>query len=282
MKPFYSIVLLVCAHYIALPAFADDVVDPVAVDPVVDPTVVDDSWVEENAKLSAKLKDDTTFSDEPVESIGTVWTGSAELGLVATSGNTDNQSVNFGFNVSRDTENWRQTLQAKMLRVEDQGAKTAENLLAEFQADRKLTKYDYLFADINYEQDEFAGFDNQAMASVGYGRKIIDSDALKLKGEVGIGMRHRELVTGEKSDEGILGLTGILDWQISETASFQEELTARIGSDLTTTRSVSSITVAIKDNLALKFSFEIKNNSDVPLGIEKTDTLTTASLVVNF
>jgi len=224
----------------------------------------------------------TVSSDEPIQSIGTVWTSSAELGLVATSGNTDNQSINFGFNVARETDKWKQSVQAKVLRAEDQGAKTAENLLLELQVDRKLTQYDYLFSDLSYEQDKFKGFDNQMTASVGYGRKILDSDKLKLRGETGIGMRHRELTTGEKTNEGILGLTGVLDWQISESASFQEDLSTLIGSDLTTIRSISSITVTIKDNLALKFSFEIKNSSDVPVGIEKTDTLTTASLVLNF
>ncbi len=180
MKQFFPILILSCAYSITYPIMS--LAEEASAAPAV---VVDDNGVEEDAKLATELKSledfDVTLSDEPVESIGTVWTGNAELGLVAATGNTENQSINFGFNVARETDNWKQSIQAKALRAEDKGAKTAENLLLELQVDRKLAQYDYLFGDFSYEEDEFAGFDNQMMASVGYGRKILDSDEWKLR-----------------------------------------------------------------------------------------------------
>ena len=38
----------------------------------------------------------------------------------------------------------------------------------------------------------------------------------------------------------------------------------------------------MNDKFALKFGFEYRNNSDVPPGVDKTDTITSANLVYNF
>lgn len=229
---------------------------------------------------SITFADESDATEEPA--LSKIWTGSAELGIVATTGNTENQTVNFGIKAARETDNWRQSAEGKFLRIKEDDTKTADNMLLGLQIDRKLTEKDYLFGSIGYEQDEFAGFDNRADFLVGYGRKLVDEEVWKLNGEIGVGARRTEFIDGEKNNEGILYLGGVFDWKISETASFQEDLSTRIGSDLTSTVSVSSLTVTIKDNLALKVSFEVKNNSEVPVDKEKTDTKTSVSLVANF
>jgi len=55
------------------------------------------------------------------------------------------------------------------------------------------------------------------------------------------------------------------------------------GSDNTFTQFNTGIAVAMNESFALKFGFEVRNNSDVPPSVsEKTDTTTTMNLVYNF
>ena len=46
--------------------------------------------------------------------------------------------------------------------------------------------------------------------------------------------------------------------------------------------SVSSVKAKLFKDLGVRFSYSLKNNSDVPVGIEKTDTFTSISLEYSF
>ena len=57
------------------------------------------------------------------------WVGSLGLSWVATSGNTDTSSIGADFALDRKPEPWGLSLVARGNRADDQGVKTAENLL---------------------------------------------------------------------------------------------------------------------------------------------------------
>ena len=71
-------------------------------------------------------------------------------------------------------------------------------------------------------------------------------------------------------------------WDINENAQFKQLLSTEIGGDTTISRSESSVSANIAGDLAMKFSISVKNNSDVPLGTEKTDTESAVTLVYKF
>ena len=75
---------------------------------------------------------------------------------------------------------------------------------------------------------------------------------------------------------------GNYEWQISETAKFNQLLAVESGSDNTYTESVSKLTADIWENFAIVLSYTIKNNSDVPAGTQKRDTFTAVSLEYSF
>ena len=79
-------------------------------------------------------------------------------------------------------------------------------------------------------------------------------------------------------------MRGGLDYllHISETSEFEQKLLTEIGSENTYTESVTALRAKVVGNLALVLSYTIKNNSDVPPGIEKTDTFTAISLEYAF
>ena len=77
---------------------------------------------------------------------------------------------------------------------------------------------------------------------------------------------------------------GGLDYvlHLGETSLFTQKLLLEFGDKNHYTESTSAIKAKIKGNLALVASYVMKNNSDVPVGIEKSDRYTAISLEYGF
>ena len=140
----------------------------------------------------------------------------------------------------------------------------------------------FLFGRLDWRKDRFSSITEQFSQSVGYGRRLIDTDKHSLNGEVGIGARQSDLSDG--TDESDTIYTGRLTyaWQISDTASFGQSLLLEAGSSNTFTESVTELKARLVGGLALVASYTIRNNSDGLPGTEKTDTRTAISLEYAF
>lgn len=210
------------------------------------------------------------------------WAGTAKLGYLATSGNTDNSSLNAGFTVSRSVDDWKHSFAAAAISSADSNITTAEAYEAGWKSERNLSEKSYLFGELDWRKDRFSGFETQFSQTIGYGRRLIDSEAHKLNGEIGFGARQSELIDGTDEKEGIIRAGLDYTWQLSETAAFTQVLTIESGQENTYTESVTAISAQMVGNLALVASYTIKNNSDVLPAIEKTDTYTAISLEYTF
>ncbi len=210
------------------------------------------------------------------------WKGSAELGFVATSGNTQTQTLNVRAAAEYATDGWVHSAAFEALNNNDGTRTTAERYLLRGKSTRSLSETDYVFGGIQYEDDRFSGYDYQLTGNLGYGRRLVDRDELKVNAEIGPGARRLRLNEGDTSDEITLHLGGDLAWKVSESATLTEVLTMDTGSDAAITRSVTALQTRVIGSLALKASLTIKHTSDVPAGTRKTDTETALTLVYNF
>ncbi len=206
------------------------------------------------------------------------WAGKAKLGYLATSGNTDNSNLNAGFAVSYSTDDWKHSFAAVAISSADGNTTTAEAYEAGWKSERNLSEKSFLFGQLDWRKDRFSGYATQFSQTVGYGRRLIDSEVHKLNVEIGLGARQSELIDGTDESESII--RGGLDykWQLSETAAFTQVLKVESGSENTYTESVTALSAQLVGNLALVAAYTIKNNSDVLPLIEKTDTYTAISL----
>jgi len=69
---------------------------------------------------------------------------------------------------------------------------------------------------------------------------------------------------------------------ISETSTFNQNIFVEDGSTNTYTKSETFLKLVVVGNLGAKFGYEVKRNSNVPPDAEKTDTITTVTLVYDF
>lgn len=208
------------------------------------------------------------------------WSGNASLGYLATSGNTENQSFNGGFEVGYTSGKWFHRLGGKAVKNSQDKETTAEAYEMGWKSEYSFTENSYLFGRVDWRKDRFSGYEQQISESLGYGRRLIDSEAHTLNAEIGVGARQQTLRDAASTEEDDVILRGAMDytWRFSETGQFMQQLAVESGSSNTYFESVSEVKAALIGQLALVASYTIKSNSDVPVGTEKTDTFTALSL----
>lgn len=219
-------------------------------------------------------------ADAPV--LDPSWKGNVELGIVTTTGNTETETINAKAKAETEREKWRHTVYVESLNSSAKGTTTAERFVINGQSDYKFSEHNYFFAMVNYEDDSFSGYSYRVSEALGYGRRVIGEDALTLDLEIGPGARQSKLDAGNSDNEYTLRGAAKLAWKISDTSSLTEDLSSDVGEDVTITKSVTALTAQVNGSLATRITYTIKNTSDVPVGIKKTDTETAVTLVYSF
>lgn len=208
--------------------------------------------------------------------------GKASLGYLSTSGNTESTNANAAFNLLWKQTLWSHEFDLSAIKAENSGDTTAEAYFASYTGRRAFGEKSYLFAALDWQSDKFSAYDSQMSETVGYGRHLIATERHALDIEIGAGARQAELLTGASEDDSIIrGALGYT-WTISDSSEFKQGLVVESGSSNTRTESVSELRADIFGNVALVLSYRLRNNSDVPPGIDKTDTFTAISLEYAF
>lgn len=215
------------------------------------------------------------------------WKSTAEAGVVVTNGNTRTSTFNGKIDSNKEVEKWRYNLHAEALSSSSDNVQSAEKYLASGQSNYKYNKFDYVYGLAMHEKDRFSGYDYQTTLAVGYGRRLINNDTMKLDLEIGPGVRFSRVEkeidpNAQTQSDAILRLAAKYLWKVSASATFTEELTSEIGGDANITKSVTGLKANINDSLAMKTTVTIKHTSKVPLGTKETDTETALTLVYSF
>ena len=210
------------------------------------------------------------------------WSGKVSFGYLATSGNTENSNLNSNFEIGYIAGKWNHMLDGYAINASEDNVNTAESYGAGWKTERNLSEHNFLFGRLSYRKNRFSGYPTQFSQAVGYGRRIIDTGSHVLNAEIGAGARQSERADGV--DENDLILDGGLHykWTFSETANFTQDFALEYGELNTYLMSVSAVTARLIGQLALVASYTVKNNSDVPVGIEETDTFTAIALEYAF
>jgi putative salt-induced outer membrane protein len=210
------------------------------------------------------------------------WAGKATLGYLATSGNTENSTLNTGVEVGYKVGKWEHIANASAINATESKTTTTEAYELGWKSELNLSDHDFLFGRVQWRKDRFGGYDTQMSETVGYGRRLIKTDKHLLNVEVGVGARQSELQNGLKEDETIFRGGAYYTWKVSETAEFRQSLTTEAGSENTYLESKSALSAKVWGDIALVASYTVKHNTDVPALTDKTDTYTALSLEYAF
>lgn len=208
------------------------------------------------------------------------WTAKSEVGASFATGNSENESANAALEVKNTLEKWTHTLGFAGNYGSDSGGTTAQRWEVRGQTQYEITDRAYGFGAARYEDDRFSAYDFQATLSGGLGYKIIDNDRTKFWVQGGPGYRYAEFNDTGESEDGMIfrGDLGF-DHQITDTTKIVERFLVETGSENTYLQNDIGLEVSINGALALRLGYQVRHNTDVPAGVEKTDTLTTIGLI---
>lgn len=212
------------------------------------------------------------------------WSSSVSGGLVVTSGNTQTQSLNGRFDLAYQSPQWEHAFYATGLQSSDQESTTAERYTAGYKVDYNFTEFDYVFFSVAAEKDLYGSVRERLVETVGYGRRLLNSEAHKLDVEIGAGGRQQQFQKpdGESEQDAVGRLAGEYLWTISPTSKFKQNLLAESGETNTYLESVSELKLSIIGNLFASLSFTARHNTEVSGDTVRTDTITAVNLSYDF
>lgn len=212
-----------------------------------------------------------------------LWSGSAELGGVVTSGNTDSTTANARGEVHYRPGAWRHHARLDVLLQSEDGQSSAERYAAAYKADRQLDERNYLFGALRAERDRFSGFEYQVSETAGYGRRLATwSGNGFLDAEVGAGLRQSRPQGGDLDNEPIARLALTLEHPLGASSRLLQQIQVEAGPDNVFSESVTGLKASINDALALKLTQTFRHNSDVPDDRKNLDSISAITLVVDF
>ncbi|MDO6442772.1 MULTISPECIES: YdiY family protein [unclassified Marinobacter] len=218
------------------------------------------------------------------------WEGEAELGVLITSGNTEETNVNGRLGVVHEVVDWRNIAQFSSNYSEAEDETTAEKYRGSLETNYKFDESQYWFLRGGYENDRFSGYDFESSATTGYGNRVWqrgEDSFLDLSAGVGYRYNKLEVVNSDGEDvekEAIARLAAQFDYELSDNALFHQKLSTEIGLDDNNviSESETAIKANIVGNLSMKAAYRVKHLSDAPAGKDSTDTETAITLLYGF
>lgn len=224
------------------------------------------------------------------------WTGTGELGLAVARGNSRSDNLNGKLQFQNEDAAWKHNYYLSFLRAKgeitgDFDGDGVDEERFEVNANRyeagassaiKVNEISSWVVALRYENDDFAPFEHQATFSMGYGHNFIKNDTTTLSGEIGPGYRRAKSATTGETESDVIG-RGLLDFKhhLTDNTELFNTLLIEAGDDNTFAQNDAGVSVAMSEAFALKAGVQVRHNTDVGPGIEKTDTLTKVNLVYN-
>ncbi len=218
------------------------------------------------------------------------WTGDASLSGSKTSGNTETTDVGLGLGLTKTDGIYRNKFDATYDLGSVSGEDTKNRLFLGYQLDRDFNDRTYAFGNINYFKDDFGAFESGYYAGAGLGYKVLVDAPVTWNVEGGLGYRNQStqeigvfgdagFIAGIEEGEAAARFGSDFDYAFNDAVSFYNDTEVLTSSSDTYIWNDAGITAKLAGNLSAKFGVRVDHHTDVPLGREKTDTITRGAIV---
>jgi putative salt-induced outer membrane protein YdiY len=214
-----------------------------------------------------------------------LWDVQIGASFVGTSGNSDTSSTGADFGLHRRWLVWQLESAASAVRTSNQDVRTAERYLGALRGQRKLTSLIGLTTGIKLERDKFSGMNSRSIADVGLSWALVRQAAWTLDGITAIGVLHENPILGPKRNSPIgvfqllsripLGASGATTQRVTFYPDFKDSQFGRSEMEL-------AAQAAMNSHFALKLGYLVRRSNTPVAGFKKTDTMTTASIVMQW
>jgi putative salt-induced outer membrane protein len=213
------------------------------------------------------------------------FTGSAELAIAVTTGNTTTRNINTALDLSQQWGHWSLDFKGRYFGNSNDSNMTAEQTSLELKGLRSLTPRSDLFTDLYFLNNRFSGIEYQVTPDFGFGYEWIFSDPLQLRTETALGATAEKNTKGQTESYPIARFGFLFAWKLNERSDFSHEtiaFTSLAESKSWRLRSETSLATDLTSILAMKISYRYEFNNSPPEGKLKEDSVTSTALVLRF
>lgn len=227
--------------------------------------------------------------------------GSAELGFLYKTGNTNSGDIKTGIDLRFEKGAWLSLINVDLLLkkadvADDNGSthfKTTDQkwtLTSQTNYSLDNKEKNYVYGNIWFEENEFSSFVNQSSVSTGWGRHWYKSNNASLWGDIGPGYK-RDLFKATDTEPQRTADTFMVQAQalyirkLGEHVELKQYFSAKQAlktSENSIYKAETAVTTKLISTLQLKFTFTLDYNSKVEAGQKNLDTQTAITLVYSF
>ena len=208
------------------------------------------------------------------------WSGKGELGASFATGNSENQSANAALEIKNTVDQWTNAVGFSGNYGNDGNTTTAQRWEIRGQSSYEFTPKAFWFGAGRYDNDRFSAYDYQGSLATGLGYRFVNTDTTKFFLQGGPGYRvSKERDTGKTMDGIIFRGDMLFEQQLTSNTKVIDRFLIEAGSDNTYMQNDLGLEVMMSGSLGLRVGYQVRNNSNVPPGIDHTDTLTTLGLL---
>jgi putative salt-induced outer membrane protein YdiY len=205
--------------------------------------------------------------------------------FVGTSGNSDTSSTGADFDAYRQWDVWRLEGAASAVLTSQDGEQTAEQYLAGIRGKRSLTDRISATSGLKLQRDRLSGLDLRSLLDGGLAYLLVKRPEWELNGLTTMVWSHEDRTTGEVLNEAQAALQLLNKYVFGPAGETSQRFTFYPNfSNSTAYRSEGELTAQASMNkrLALKIGFLWRYAHDPVPGFKRSDTTTTASIVVRW
>ncbi|WP_229458021.1 DUF481 domain-containing protein [Massilia glaciei] len=220
------------------------------------------------------------------------WNTSAELGAIATTGNTEGASVTGKIDARQELENWSNQYILTGYFKEDKRTsangqakrvRSAQRVLASAKAAYKLMEDGKkLFVLGTHVEDRFGAYTEYNTIAFGHSNRMYKKHDNVFELEVGPGYFSGTRATGATESGFTIRGAAALRWRLSPSAMFTHTSSVERSTSNVHSSAEASLSTKINGTMQMKASVVARNDTNVPKGKENTDTQTSVTLIYSF
>jgi putative salt-induced outer membrane protein len=223
-----------------------------------------------------------TFQIAHADIVPAQFTGEGEFGYHDATGNSNSSSLNGKLALNYLVGEWEHNLKLTGVSTQNADTLTGERYLLDTQMARTFSTVFYGFGSFRYDKDLFSGYEYQTNLIAGIGRRFWQQSDHIFNVEFGLGYQADRLQGKQEHTQPILQSSLKLRYPLNQQLSLAQDLVIHYGEQNVHTESISGLKVMMTEKLALKFSYTLKNNTQVLAGRDNLDKLTSLNLVYAF
>lgn len=206
---------------------------------------------------------------------GVRFDGRVNVGLTATTGNSETENLYVDAEMVARTKQNRYTLGATAQKSSEDGNETADRTTLYSKYDHFLTEKRYLYANASFVRDEFKDLNLRSVLGAGVGHQFVESKRTNLSLEGGLTFVNEDLIGTE--DEQYVAARWALDFDryfFDNRLQFfhkHEGLQSLEQTDDLLVRSQTGLRVPLTDNLNTSVQLNADWDNNPPPGTEETD-----------